>query len=120
VRTWRVNAGYLRGPVLADSKLVKLFVPGWRSAAVTVLHTSETVFTDQPSTGRKAFLRTCVQTGAETATASAGLGAALTGRARAASGAARSARMRMWRSMAETSETLRRDNAQARPLFKLN
>ncbi|AYO86655.1 hypothetical protein EBB05_30330 (plasmid) [Methylobacterium brachiatum] len=92
-------------PVLLGCRPVKLLLPGRRSTAVTVLHTSDTVFTDQPSAGRKAFLRRCVQTGAEAelATMSAGLGAVLVGRASAAPGVARSATMRMWRSMAEVS-----------------
>jgi hypothetical protein len=48
------------------------------------------------------------------------LEAELTGRARAAPGVIISARIRAWRNMAETSRKLRRDNALARPLFKLN
>lgn len=107
---------YLAPVPLIGCRPVKVFVPGWRRTAVTVLQMSQTVFTDQPSIGRKAFLRTCMQTGAgaEAATTAAGFGVALTGRARATAGVARSTKTRAWRSIAETSRKLRWNNAPQR------
>lgn len=89
-------AAHLPDPVSSGLKPVKLLSPVWRSAAVTVLQTSDTVLTDQPSTGRKPFLRTCTQAGAgaETATTAMGFEAAITERARAAPGVTRIVRMR--------------------------
>lgn len=112
-RVLAARCSYRALPLLLGSKPVKLLLPGWRNAAVTVLHASATVLTDQPSVGRKAFLRRCVHTGAEAelAATAAGPGAAPTGCARAASGVARSARMTAGRSIAETLRKLRHDNA---------